>query len=80
MIVTFLFMSMQKRKQFSSGETLTVTKAKQHQVIFGGDQLTAVRMRNAQQARLNKDFHLMHFLELSPWPKIGISKPTFFLG
>lgn len=45
-----------EEKTISSGETITITKAKQHQILCGGDQLTAARMRNAQKARLNKDF------------------------
>jgi hypothetical protein len=43
-------------KTISTGETVTVTKAKHHQILFGGDQLTAARMRSAQKARMNKDY------------------------
>ena len=50
------FQEYTEEKMISSGENVTITKAKQHQILFGGDQLTAARMRNAQQARSNKDF------------------------
>ena len=44
-----------EEKTISSGETVTITRAKQHKILFGGAQLTAARMRNAQQARANND-------------------------
>ncbi len=40
-------------KTLSTGETATVVKAKHHPILFGGDQLTAARMRSAQKARMN---------------------------
>lgn len=39
----------------STGEIVSVVKAKHHQILFGGDQLTAARMRSAQKARMNGD-------------------------
>lgn len=50
------FQEYTEEKTISSGETVTITKAKHHQILFGGDQLTAARMRNAQKSRMNKDY------------------------
>lgn len=42
-------------KFISTSEIVTVVKANYHKILFGGDQLTAARMRNAQKSRLNSD-------------------------
>ena len=44
-----------EEKLLCTGETVSVVKARHHQIIVGGDQLTASRMRNAQKARMNSE-------------------------
>lgn len=44
-----------EKETVSTGEVVNVIKATHHQILFGGDQLTAARMRSAQKARMNSE-------------------------
>ena len=39
----------------SSSENVTLVKSTSHQILLGGDQLTAARVRSAQRSRLNSE-------------------------
>lgn len=55
-----------EEKLLCTGETVSVVKARHHQIIVGGDQLTASRMRNAQKARLNSEVPADKFCGIVP--------------
>ena len=61
-----------------TSQTVTVAKASVHQILIGGDQLTAVRARSALKAKANEDtpslrlegfvpviedWHVIHFIK-----------------
>ena len=41
-----------EEKIISNGETVTITKAKQHQILFDGDQLTAAENENCTASKV----------------------------
>lgn len=61
----------------STGETVTIQKAKLHPIIFGGDQLTAAKMRSAQKARLNSETPADKLSGLIPVAEDWHSKANF---
>ena len=48
------------------GERLHLKKAQEHCLLFGGDQLTAARVRSAQQNVMNNDDDHQKLLGLTP--------------
>lgn len=45
--------SYEEMKAISSGEDVTIIKEKLHQILVGGDQMTAARARSAKKAKSN---------------------------